>query len=267
MPGGFVIKSNEFSPSVFQDITEGHLQDRKRDLPKIDTPKGLKDFLIDVIALANSARLRGRDSFLIYGVDNDRHIVGIAGQDIIEPVRTLAMQGTVQDVEKFQGELVGRELLRLIEKYVGDFFARYEFGYVNGLLVSYLVLPGRTPEQWHEKPYQISKDVRTKKSRDIILGEGGCWMRKGESNDEVLEADKASLYCHSVMPHIATSQWLILSRHFYSHTADFPVRRIPVHGEINRHTDASEQMAESLILLRLDYFVRDQTSKDQGIAS
>ncbi len=204
-----MLQSNEFDPRVFQDPTEGQLQDRKVELyPLLSDNQKLGEFIKDVIALANSARQRGRDAYILFGVDDNRIIVGIEGQDIKSPPRHTANGTTEADIEKHQGEIIGRVLLRKIKDYIGPLHARYEYGYADSHLVSYLCLPGRTSVQWYDTPYQIAQDIFGSQPRERIYTQGRCWTRMGESNVEVNESEKKNLYCYERMPYVGSAQWL-----------------------------------------------------------
>jgi predicted HTH transcriptional regulator len=107
-----VISSRLFEPSVVCNSTEGDLQDRKQKLYQILSSKEeLAEYIKDLIALANSARMRGRDSYLIFGVtDTDRKIVGIEGQDVRSPARHGSFdQLSDAEIERFQNE-IGKDL-------------------------------------------------------------------------------------------------------------------------------------------------------------
>jgi len=203
-----MVQSHDFDPRVFDNPTEGQLQDRKKQLyPILSQTEKLRDFLKDVLALANSSRSLGRDAYILFGVDDHRRIVGIEGQDIKDPPRSEANLVSESDIEKFQGSLVGRILLTKISEYIGDFGASYEYGYIDGRLVSYLRIPGVTPRRWHERPYEITKPLMV--SRKPILDVGYCMRRIGESNKVVEEKDKDTLYCYSTVPFIRPSEWAL----------------------------------------------------------
>ena len=159
-----MLKSNEFDLQVFEDPTEGQLLDRKIELyPLLSSSLKLAEFVKDVIALANSARQRGRNAYLLFGVDDNRNPIGIKGQDIISPPRSNTLKyDNDNDIEKVQGEMIGRVISLKIKEYIGHFGATYEYGFFKGVLVSYLLIPGRTLERWRYSPYQTIKDIGDK---------------------------------------------------------------------------------------------------------
>lgn len=87
---------DEFDPRRFENLRqawqfrEGPLRDLKAELPVIAGPgrnlKSLRDFIKDMIALANTARRRDEPAYIFYGVKDDSEIVGIRGQCIQSPL-------------------------------------------------------------------------------------------------------------------------------------------------------------------------------------
>jgi hypothetical protein len=197
------IKTQHFKYEVVSFI-EGPLFDRKAMLPKVyRTAEECAEFIKDVISLANSARRRGQPAYLLFGVQDDGTITGIEGQFLQKdsPSRDWATSSSEKQQERIQ-----RELLSLIKKHLGgDPGISYEWGYIDQMLVSYLVFPGRTPPQWIDKPYEVIQAVKVDKQ--VYLEVGKCYVRVGESKVEVPPHERGSLHSYNQIPFVDPKQW------------------------------------------------------------
>ena len=75
---------NDFRCELFEDpeqYEETPLRDRKSDLPLLDKnraePGKRAEFVRDVIALANTARMMEKPAYLLFGIDDDGKVVGV----------------------------------------------------------------------------------------------------------------------------------------------------------------------------------------------
>jgi hypothetical protein len=124
------ISTPQFRKDIILNPTEGYIQDRKAQIYPIEASKEeLAEYIKDLIALANSARTRGFDTYLIFGVNNqERKIIGIDGQDIKIPVRYESFATLEEgEIERIQIEMNKRpypgisNLDRAVDHVLGKF--------------------------------------------------------------------------------------------------------------------------------------------------
>lgn len=213
---------DSFRDELFQDpaeYEEAPLRERKVDFPNLQkragTPDKKAELIRDVIALANTARLWGKPAYLLFGINDSGAVAGIRDH--------LKVFGKS---EPHQMQEEARQLLgSLIKEYVKPLLARFElkFGQIHGHLVAYLILePFPSP-----KPFQVAKSFGKGIKRP--LEEGGCWIRIGESKQEIdtlsiSPTEEPFCYAYAQVPYLLPSQW---ERYFktalndpYVHDAD-----------------------------------------------
>jgi nucleoside-triphosphatase THEP1 len=205
---------DEFDPKLFEELRkpwrfrEGSLKDLKEKLPVI-VGKGLdlnslRNFIVDMIAFANTARRRGEPAYILYGVKNNGDIVGIRGQCTRMKVPSDWDDNDPDKFERQQNEIIGRELHQVIEIYVqGGIEFNYRPGWVNGELVSYIqIWSGNTPH------FEVKKELNNRAIKEKLLRRGDCWKREGESNIYVPENEKEFLYSHRKIPYLPNIEWV-----------------------------------------------------------
>ncbi|MFQ6102114.1 MAG: RNA-binding domain-containing protein [Anaerolineae bacterium] len=171
---------SKFSPERFKEVAflpENGLMDRKSQLYRVygrNILKSRADLIKDMIALANTARRRGKPAYLFFGVQDKPFsgagdpLPGIDGQ-YSRP--TKPQDWDTLTIEE-QQERVGRDYQKIIADYVTppmDF--EYLWGYVDGKLVSYILIEYNP----HEHPFEVKKKVASKKrstSNKGIAGNG-----------------------------------------------------------------------------------------------
>ena len=199
----------KFAPDLFNELAflpENGLMDRKSQLYRVygqNILKSRSDLVKDMIALANTARRRGKPAYLFLGVQDktsvpEDQLPGIDGQCN----RPTKPQGWDNLSIEEQQERIGKDYQRIIREYVTppmDF--EYLWGYVDGKLVSY-ILVAYNP---HERPFEIKKEVASKEK--VFLKRGDCWERIGESNESVSPHEKQYLYRYNDVPYITKKAW------------------------------------------------------------
>lgn len=167
-------------------------------------PKEKAEFIRDIIALANTARMMGQPAYLIMGVHD-------AADGTLNDIRGI---GEMLDRQIRQGrtELQARETLRqemmgIVRRYVTPVLSPEipPFDKINENVVGYVLIPPLTGE-----PFQVSREFRD--GGQTYLHPGQCWLRYGESKGEVkpkeLAPDDDKLrYCYAEVPYVLPSMW------------------------------------------------------------
>jgi hypothetical protein len=193
----------DFRCELFEDPEEYEetlLRDRKSDFPvlnrKCAEPGKRAEFVRDVIALANTARMTGRPAYLLFGIDNHGKVVGIE--------QYLEQYGGHR--EKARQQMKDLFLAHIEPKILGW---ELKYGECQQKLVAYLLIP----PQVSERPFCIKSTkelLRDKNNRE--LRPGSCWIRIGESKQEIeaheiAPEDDRYRYTHSTVPYLFPSHW------------------------------------------------------------
>lgn len=196
---------DNFRAELFEDpadYEEGPLRDRKVDFPNLQKRAGKPDkkaeFIRDVIALANTARLWGKPAYLLFGIDDSGRVAGI--HDYLKVFDKSEPHQVQEEARKQVGSL--------IKEYVKPIMARFDlkFGQIHGHLVAYLLLePLLSPE-----PFQVAKSFGKGMKRP--LKESECWIRFGESKNkisarEISPTEEPFCYTYAQVPYLLPSQW------------------------------------------------------------
>lgn len=204
--------SNGFDPRVIDFTNEDAVFDRKQQLYQIDNLDSLKEFIKDIIALANSMRRKGVPAYLLFGVQDDRKIVrndngnlvGIQGQYIKKALPDNWNEESLDP--QLQQEKIAKPLLGIISQHIGNHFdVEYETGFIQGALVSYLRISNKLGEKWIEKPFEVIKELKNKE--EILLRPEDCWIRRGADNIKVEPHERDQLTCYRDVPFVKPSEW------------------------------------------------------------
>lgn len=161
------------------------------------------EFVRDVIALANTARMLGKPAYLILGVRDaaDGTPADICG--IGEMFERQVRQGRT----KTQAwETMRSEMAAIIQQYVLPILALdIRFCEVSDMVVGYVLISPSLGE-----PFQVKQEFRN--GKQTYLRPGQCWLRFGNSKREVNleeippEHDKLR-YCYAEVPYVLPSVW------------------------------------------------------------
>lgn len=201
-----------FKDELFTNFThyeESTLRERKRDLPNLLHNECRAEFLRDVIALANAARMRGKPAYLLFGIDNEGAVCGV--DDSLGPfwARSCAqIRPEDSDPERREEhlwrEVIGRCFLDAIERHISlDLAARCELcrGKVGGNLCAYLCIPPMsTPDL-----FSVRRALRS--GRQCLLAQGESWIRIGESKRKVQPGEDEWCYAFTQAPYPLPLEW------------------------------------------------------------
>ncbi len=161
------------------------------------------EFVKDVIALANTARMLGKPAYLILGVRDkaDGTPDDICG--ISEMFERQIRQGRTE--EQAIGA-IKRELAGIIHQYISPLlspdiqFAKHHEKVIGYVLIRPLIV----------EPFRVSKEFRS--GRETYLRQGECWLRFGESKhdvavEELAPDDDKLRYCYAEAPYVLPSIW------------------------------------------------------------
>ncbi len=157
----------------------------------------------DVIALANTARMLGKPAYLILGVRDGadgtpNDICGI-GEMFERQIR----QGRTE--EQAIG-VIKRELTSIICQYIHPLLSPdIKFDRFNEKIVGYVLIHPLTTE-----PFRVSQEFRS--GRETYLRPDQCWLRFGESKQEIKPKDLAPnddrlRYSYAEVPYVLPSIW------------------------------------------------------------
>ena len=198
---------NIFHSDLYTDpeqYEETPLRDRKSEVPNLERGrecvKNRAEFLRDVIALANTARLFGKPAYLIFGLDDNGNIL-----DQEEYLQIYDENGVSP------WERVRRQMGQLIEGHIKPLLPHWDLrhGKVNGKEVGYmLILPVPSPQN-----FQIRRRFPPRGTVKLLTKDQS-WIRFGESKAE-LEKERTvpfefgpSTYCYAEVPYVLPSLWL-----------------------------------------------------------
>lgn len=192
--------SQEFYPCWFQEpaLYEEHLWcDRKQDLyGDLRHQEKVAEFIRDMIALANSARLHGKPARLLCGIDDNGHLCDLSAI-LQDKYATKNADGAWGEVRKR-----AREALDCV---VPKIQWQLEHGVIDEKQVGcFLIPPQSSPE-----PFQVARDYPPK-NENPRLTKGQAWIRHGESKQEIgpqLLTDERWRDYWQVIPYLLPSHW------------------------------------------------------------
>jgi hypothetical protein len=211
----------KFDRQLFLELAfppENGLMDRKSKLYVVyGDNKKKAEFVKDMIALANTSRRRGEPAYLLFGVRDESPSIpdeeeeykgrfpGIQSQCARKPKCGGWEKWTLERRQEF----VTRAYHDVIDDYVepSPLSFEYLFGYIDGRLVSYIIIEYNQVES----PFEAKKEIRDKEK--IYINPGDCWCRIGESNKFVHPHEKQYLYLYSEVPYISKDMWKKHARH------------------------------------------------------
>ena len=197
-----------FRDELFEDPAEYEevpLRDRKADFPDLQKKAGLPEkkaeFIRDVIALANTARLWGKPAYLLFGINDSGEVVGIHDHLKVYCISDKLEPHQVQEEAR-------KQMQSLIKEYIKPLLAQFElkFGEKHGRLVAYLIIEPIS----RCKPFQVAKPFGKGITRP--LKEDDCWIRLGESKNriaarEISPTEEPFCYAYAQVPYLLPSQW------------------------------------------------------------
>ncbi len=161
------------------------------------------EFVRDVIALANTARMLGKTAYLILGVRNAT--VGTS-EDICGVGEMFDRQIRQSRSEQQAYEAMRHEMAVILDNYVTPKFGlEFKFNKISNKVVGYILIHPLTCE-----PFQVSRDFC--RSNKTYLRRGESWIRIGESKskinrEELAPNDDKLRYCYAEVPYVLPSLW------------------------------------------------------------
>ncbi|MGC9400665.1 MAG: helix-turn-helix domain-containing protein [Anaerolineae bacterium] len=183
-----------------EEYEEMPLRDRKAVLPNFFTGRACMkkraEFLRDVIALANTARLFGEPAYLIFGLDDEGNILDLKDSlRVYDRGETTPWEGFRHSIGQFIREYIEPSLVHWDLKH----------GEVDGKEVGYLLI----------KPYAARHKFQVKKKlksgREVMLEKSQSWIRFGESKYNLRNMPFESMpyeYSYAEVPYVLPSIWL-----------------------------------------------------------
>ncbi|MFZ5809619.1 MAG: NACHT domain-containing protein [Chloroflexota bacterium] len=190
---------NLFTPDQYEETL---LRDRKAFVEYWRDDKKA-EFVRDVIALANTARMLGESAYLILGVRDEvdgtpEDICGI-GEMYERKIR----EGLTA---KRAYEAIKHELAEIISDYITPLLSpKICFNKLDEKVVGYVLIPPLTAE-----PFRVSRELRS--GRHTYLRSDQCWLRFGESKREIISTELAPAhdllrYCYAEVPYVLPAMW------------------------------------------------------------
>lgn len=161
------------------------------------------EFVRDMIALANTARMLGKPAYLILGV---RDAVDDTPDDICGIGEMFERQVRRGKTEEQARATLRQELAAIVHGYVEPLLSpKIEFGQIDEKVVGYVLIPPLTGESFH-----VSREFRS--GNQTYLRSGQRWLRFGESKKEIRREDLAPdhdklRYCYAEVPFVFPSIW------------------------------------------------------------
>jgi len=192
--------NHDFRPELFTEPTEyeeAHLRDRKAKLPDLrrDDEKG--EFIRDVIALANTARMFGQPAYLLYGL-KDNVDEGPPVCDLGDSLALYGKPGTQRIWESLKRS-IGQAVAEYIEPQV---MWELVHGQVSEQEVAYLLI------------HPIASDTvfYTRKKIKNEFEPNQSWIRFGESKrdirrEKISPNDDRYRYAYASVPFVLPSTW------------------------------------------------------------
>lgn len=242
--------THQFRVELFTDPTEYEeepLRDRKSQLPNLTRDNEKAEFVRDVIALANTARMFGFPAYLLYGlrdnVDNGPVICGVG-----DSLSAYGTPGTHHAWEQFQKQ-VGQAISNYITPLLNPEFRHSRVGEFE---VAYLQIP----------PLASPTVFQTRKSIKNQFGTGRTWIRFGESKREIklqdiVPDDDRYRYAYSHVPYVLPRIW---KRYFESVlNTHNPVENLIAAQDIRGYQDLYVIDGRFLKDVLVDFLKSDQT--------
>ncbi len=202
--------TTRFRTELFTETTEYEeepLRDRKSQIPNLRRDDKKAEFVRDVIALANTARMFGRPAYLLYGLENDvdeRYPICGLGDSLAH----YGMTGTHDAWESLK-QSIERAIAEYIQPQVQWELVHNQ---VNGQQVAYLRIDPLTPPSVFCTAKNIQHEFDKSKS----------WIRFGESKRSICRQDISPdddryRYAYSAVPYVLPRIW---KRYFESILSD-----------------------------------------------
>jgi hypothetical protein len=195
--------SKEFRSELFTEPSEYEetpLRDRKQKLYDLRHHREKAEFLRDVIALANTARMWGKPAYLLFGLDDNGNI-----HDITDDLKPYVSHLPNRDEEVVIAmEKVRHAIKDAISYYIDPLLTLWdlEWGRINDSLVAYLRLE---PELTLED-FKVAKDLQS--GGESLLRKGEKWIRMGESKRKIERQVLSRTSNYLDVPFIRPSMWL-----------------------------------------------------------
>ncbi|WP_081752808.1 RNA-binding domain-containing protein [Kallotenue papyrolyticum] len=220
-----------FDDSVL-GYSEGPLFDRKQEIHLIyKDKKKSADFVIDVLALANSSRRRGKPAYLLFGVDDSGKVVGIPKQCLHSLDRTLCDRCKDKSIQKLH-EDIQDQLIRFIKRYLcikeddPNLNVDYEWRTIHSDQTNdykelcYLRIEHLTyDDHYIHFAHCNNKEIGDKEK--VFLKKGECYTRSGSSN---VKADPTRLPSYRYIPFVDQKDWNNFLRFYEPHDVTYNIR-------------------------------------------
>lgn len=175
-----------------REYEESSLRDRKRRLPNLQQREEKAEFIRDVIAMANTARLWGQPAYLLYGIDDNGNLCGVDLSVYSSPSKAT--------------DEIKNTMSHIINDYIEPLLAEWDFGLkqLGDTWVAYLeILPPPNPDR---HAYQVKKDWPSAGSPQWKVSRGESWLRIGESKTKV-DPQTIQNYIWSKTPSLFPKHW------------------------------------------------------------
>jgi hypothetical protein len=197
--------SKEFRSELFTEPSEYEetpLRDRKQKLYNLRHDREKAEFLRDLIALANTARMWGKPAYLLFGLDDNGNIHDIT--DDLKPYLDSSHLPSSDEEVVIAMEKVRHAIKDAISYYIDPLLILWdlEWGRINDSLVAYLRLE---PEPTLEA-FKVAKDLQS--GGESLLREGEKWIRMGESKRKIEQQVLSRTSNYLDVPFIRPSMWL-----------------------------------------------------------
>jgi len=179
-----------------QGYEEGPLCDRKAAIPDLRQVVQKAEFVRDVIALANSARIFGKPAYLLWGItDRDAQVCGVES--------SLKAYDRASEPSHLLWENLKHQMGQAIHDYITPLLPHdIRHGIVNGTEVAYLQIP----QVGCLRPFQVSREIKG------LTTVGQCWIRFGESKRQIQPVEISPdqipyAYSYAVVPFLIPEHW------------------------------------------------------------
>ncbi|GEM_PF-2962112 len=205
--------STNFNIELFtreEYFEEAPLRDRKL-IVRLWQPKGKREFIIDIIAFGNTARMLGRPAYMLLGIDNDdpHNLTGISVMwDYYYAEYTQRAKLAEIEHECNVWEYIKAAISNIITEYITPFI-NWEFEHgrdpITGKKLAYIKIYPST-----DKAFKVSRT-----SESLGLHKGDEYIRFGESKRKIKPLERKELnrlifwpYSHEECPFMLPSDWL-----------------------------------------------------------
>lgn len=155
-----------------QNYEEDLFVDRKQDLYGLHTRDNRKkaDFVRDVIAMANTARHFGQPTYILLGIDDKGHIVGL-NEELANYGDNVEHVNTWENVRQIMGNI--------LKEYIDPApIWQLKHGIIEGKHVAYILIEPTSYSSY----YKVKREIRAG-NKGVVPGES--WIRYGESNANI----------------------------------------------------------------------------------